>query len=311
MECKKCGSTSFRESKRNSVEYWSAFVIPFRPYRCESCDHRFWGKIDPVFETKRLIAWAVIFVLLLVYALFGITIKTPIEESETKTAEVSEPAASNPNASTVDGENGNPEAIPAGTEETAVNSDQPPVESEEEVVAEEIAPVEAVTPTNPSDYSDLSRNKLAENMEKKGLTVPPDLARPSEKQTRAASSDSSTSRDPAPKKTSLNASGRTLNLKSLDAVQSGAVLVVSLKTGGRAPEPVIRRFDQRLVLDFPGRWRLGTPIGARSFDAHPVIQRVRTGLHEDYLRLVFDIREGASWPSPDVEILDDRVDIRF
>ena len=48
-----------RPSKRQRPERVLSWIVPLRPYRCNACDHRQFGRASPILNRPRIITYSV------------------------------------------------------------------------------------------------------------------------------------------------------------------------------------------------------------------------------------------------------------
>jgi len=94
---------------------------------------------------------------------------------------------------------------------------------------------------------------------------------------------------PTPASTAIG--GRVSDL----VVSRGEGGALSIDLSGKGDFAKYRDLDlgDRLVVDLEGPWTLGSRVQSRYAVDHGSVRSVRLGLHSGYLRLVFDLTEGA------------------
>jgi len=257
LKCKSCGERDIRPSHRNKLERALSYLVPLRPYRCNACDHRQFGPASPVLDKPRIISYSILTALILIIvglSMFGGSDPVPEQIGATE-----EPAAPGPAAEVAEPE---PTAEPL-----------PVPVSEAGDAPEQREPVTV----SPFVAEQLAKNRARQQGEPVEERARPSVTRP----TRTES--------PTPASTAIG--GRVSDL----VVSRGEGGALSIDLSGKGDFAKYRDLDlgDRLVVDLEGPWTLGSRVQSRYAVDHGSVRSVRLGLHSGYLRLVFDLTEGA------------------
>lgn len=337
MDCKHCKSEEIRPSQRNAMERTLGYVIPMRPYRCEECDTRQWGLIQPILERPRVITWSVLGVIALLFILNAVlVIEVPAEGDDAATADeqtvqtgapeqaenaattetgASEDAAPSGDASADNATPANDDAAANGASDPKPDPEARPVEPADPKEKDTETANAAASPSSSQDNVDEDTTptpeaappspfvlrQQAKNLAKQNPELaknnPSQVARPKPKQ------------KPDPKRTTVK---KVANKETRRPTATGAkmpvtlslknaeeVLTIDIQTKGTMGEADIKTFLLRdKKLIIDFPGRFA--LGAKTYPArHTVVRQVRTGPHDKYMRLVLDLNDTRN-PNPEI-----------
>jgi len=277
MKCWKCKNQDYNPSHRNKVEKVISNIFPIRPYRCDSCDFRFYGLISPLFNRSRAISTGIMGLLL---ALFVVSALVSFDEEEptpktevTQNTESAEVSGSDGGIATPvskpEVENG---AAAASTNATDNTSEEIGLEDETPAIEEDL-----------SGHSDFVKTQLARNRSISAGEEPPTVV---SKKTEAPAVKASPKAE-APRVAAISGGQITAVSSQLE----GKVFRLEIETN--KPVSVKKQWlDERgpkLVVNLKGAWSLKRGLSAKIPVGDSLVKRVRLGSHPNYFTIVLDL----------------------
>lgn len=294
-------------------------ILPLRPYRCNSCEHRYWSWIKPLFNLSRGLFVALVFVALLwlgssvalklIEPSPGAVSASTTQPQESLEASDEEAAAEDrsPNQGELPSEPASAQVATALDEETLNAPFLPPAESPsastDALPQASSAPTEESEAAPATELSPFVQQQLARNQAREADTTAPLTEVDPPPEPSAASAPEKAETTPTSSVVPAPARSRTPGrITSLEIDDSGDSLVVRiLGTNAMQRHKSFALAGDRLVWDLTGDWQLNANIGRALKLEHPLARQLRLGRHKRYLRLVFDLRgkpTGALLVSP-------------
>ncbi len=268
MKCPTCRSSSFRLSHRRTSERLCSFFFPFRPYRCNACERRVWGFDRPMITLPRfLVAVALILVVFTFVANFWLALQSAqsrsdlASETPAQTNQVSRGSIRPDGEKTRDISNRTePEAGASEDHETALGQDRHPKSGQ-------------TTATSPQTRLPLAESTSTEEKNSEQPEIP---------------------KTPNSLPNSRKDEGSYL-LQRLEVRDGEGHIEIILGANAFPREPRLFYIEAKnqWVLDLPGKWDTAPEI-AGSYSLHnQMADRLRTGRHTDFFRLVIDLKPGG------------------
>ena len=322
LTCKSCGSEDVRPSHRNPVERILGYMIPFRTFRCNSCEHRFWGLMPWPYERNQMIGYAATLVVLLL--MFTLPFMMGGSKAEPEPEAVQAEVVDNPEAGET--QTGATPTEPIGdqtqpaTENTAADQTQPAEqpsgtnqagagESQESTDQPAAAGESGKTTVSPfvakqleRNGGDLSNTTVAEpnaqpETEKVAVkTEPEQKVEPKRRTTQSKPKPKPQQRQRAQAPT--RAGGI---LESLSYTLEDGSLVVELRTDKEGGQAFYKDWaSNRHIIDLTGSWKAGAQLARQIKVTGYPVKTIRTGFHQDYFRIVLDLNQ-TNVPKPQLE----------
>lgn len=288
MRCPRCHSLNVRRSRRRIWERGITLLLSSFPFRCRSCQGRFWRRRGALLNLPRLIAFGIATTVMAVFAIrtLGLLHPPPLPAAATsRVAAAGEPVpapgprrpARRPDAP-AEADSG----TPRGEVERATGA--PPATPEPAAKSAEERPVAQLSSTPPAEAAVVPAEKPAVVPPEKPSVLPPP--------TGAAEASSS------------------WELREIRGEAGGGLLEIQIVAG--QPIRDFRSFTleepRRIVLDLPGVWVVR---GTRVVDlGHHLASRIRIGDHAEKLRLVIDVALDTA-RQPHIEPSDEGLTVRI
>ncbi len=305
MKCWKCKRSEYSPSRRNKLERLLTYVLPFRPYRCDSCDFRFYGPMSPLFNRSRAISAGVLGVVLLLFIVSffipsGKADAPPLEDNQVA-EKVAQPEDTEMEELLANAPAFPPEENQPVGDEQSVEIDGPSLEQNSKPM-EEPEIVEDL-----SGHSDFVKAQLAKNLSKAAGENHPTVIHKEDDASKPA---------PALKKKSTASEKRAVagggTIQSVEIKAEVNTFLLELETS----QPVSVRGEwldsktPKFVVNIRGDWslkkglKMNTPIQA-SF-----VKKVRMGRHPGYFTIVLDLNTNEI-AKPQVESRNNRLVIEL
>ena len=275
--CWKCGSDDFSESRRNMAEKVLTAIIPLRPYRCGSCEARFFGLTSPVFNRSRAISASVMALIVIWFGASLILNSGGAEVTPEETVEVAQ-AENEPLE----------EPLPNAGEQTVAVEDAKPPEEEAET-GESI---------DESQFSAYVLEQRRRNMAKEAAAEEP--SKPAG-ETTAAITETPVINTAPPKPAET-----PVVKEPVDAKTSGAALLTGAAISQQDGKSVFLLdaakaltvkshfpVSARIVVDINGSWKLQGLSNTNPLNTE-LVKQVRFGFHASYTRVVLDLNKNIS-----------------
>jgi len=275
VHCKRCNSTYIKSSRRNRLERAIGMLLPVNAYRCGTCFERFHGLAKPVFNLARTLTTGLI-VGILIFSLSGNLVSKQTDLP---------PLAPGPKTAIASYE---PEAKSSPSNQMLALQAETPDPHPAANVAEggrhagEPDNLDGTTLAEPATLVDHRREQPQE----------PDRITPDPTPGPATETDAGAappSAEPEPRAVQANQNLNSRHLESLHIDQASGTVTVVLSGTNVAESYDDHLSDSgRIIIDLPGRWRLGSNIKKEYALKLAGIKRLRTGSHPGFFRLVFD-----------------------